>query len=398
MAAVAQGGNGFSDIEVEISIQTSSRLQSRRLCRSSLTKGGLTSAAVWPMFGNGLPSVVDKMVVPATRSDPVTQANVGEYWLPEMVQSVVSCTVEFLVDVWSKTDETLNDVVCHHLIGKHFRPVVLPVYIGALKIVGSCNGLVCLLGNSELIVVWNPSTRHARLLTVPNEFRFGSIRFYGFGYDSTIDDYKVLVGHTSIKNGTRTTTVVILQLKTESWRTIDCVDYVHLLGQGCLVNGALHWVEMAWKEVLMIQPVLHARIMSFDLAGETFREFIPLSYLSRDERLISARVGIAEDSLFVYLFTDSGIKMWVMKEYRVNGTWTKETQIPTTAPHLPQKFCYCNPICILENGEVLINSGDLMLYNPNGGGNRNVLGTPADLAPEPVMYVESLVSPLKEDN
>ncbi|KAL6124528.1 hypothetical protein ACLB2K_077040 [Fragaria x ananassa] len=292
----------------------------------------------------------------------------------------------------------LNDVVCHHLISKHFRPVVLPVYIGALKIVGSCNGLVCLLGNSELIVVWNPSTRHARLLTVPNEFRFGSIRFYGFGYDSTIDDYKVVVGHTSMKSGTRATAVVIVQLKTESWRTIDCVDYVHLLGQGCLVNGALHWVEMAWKEVLMIQPVLHARIMSFDLAEETFREFIPLSYLSRDERLISARVGIAEDSLFVYLFTDSGIKMWVMKEYRVNGPWTKETQIPTKAPHLPQKFCYCNPICILENGEVLINSGDLMLYNPNGGGNRNVLGTPADLAHEPVMYVESLVSPFKEDN
>ena len=45
------------------------------------------------------------MVVPATRSDPVTQAEVGEYWLPEMVQYVVSCAVEFLIDVWSKTDE-----------------------------------------------------------------------------------------------------------------------------------------------------------------------------------------------------------------------------------------------------------------------------------------------------
>ncbi|KAM5554636.1 F-box/kelch-repeat protein [Rosa sericea] len=284
----------------------------------------------------------------------------------------------------------LNDAVC----SVSSTSLALPIPVETLKIVGSCNGLICLVKNSSLIIFWNPSTRVTRFLPMPNHSHLGIVMFYGFGYDPTIDDYKVVFGCKGERNGALATAVVMFQLKTGSWRIIDGLDYVNLNGQGCLINGSLHWVEMKWEAGVTIRPVLSARIMCFDLAEETFQELIPLSYLSRE--YISARIGIAENSLFVYIYNSSEITMWVMKE-----SWTKVMQIPTEIPQLPVGYCYSfsTPICILENGEVLMNSNGkyLVLYSPNGGACVNVLETPVDLAPEPAMYVESLVSPFKEN-
>ncbi|PRQ57325.1 hypothetical protein RchiOBHm_Chr1g0347101 [Rosa chinensis] len=157
---------------------------------------------------------------------------------------------------------------------------------------------------------------------MPNHSHLGIVMFYGFGYDSTIDDYKVVFGCKGERNGTLATAVVMFQLKTGSWRTIDGLDYVNLNGQ-----------------------VPSARIVSFDSAEETFQELIPLSYHSRDGRYISARIEIAENGLLVYIYNSSEITMWAMKE-----SWTKVMQIRTGIHQLPQgdRYSFSNPICIFR--------------------------------------------------
>ncbi|KAK9911035.1 hypothetical protein M0R45_034961 [Rubus argutus] len=273
----------------------------------------------------------------------------------------------------------------------------LPGPLGCMRIVGSCNGLVCLEGNRGCVVLWNPSTRETRVLPVLNILHLG-IMFYGFGYDSTIDDYKVILGLKSV--AASTTTVAIFTLKTGLWRAVHAGGYVKLNGQGCLINGALHWVEMKWAETVVIHPVLSSRIMSFGLAEETFQELMPLSYLTKDQIYTSARIGNTGNCLFVYLYSDNAITIWVMKEYRVMDSWTKVIHVPEVSlsrfPPRLGPLAFLNPICILENSEVLMNFNglDLVLYNPNERAFRNALETPAYLAHEPAMYVESLVSPI----
>ncbi|XP_076933798.1 F-box protein CPR1-like [Bidens hawaiensis] len=66
-------------------------------------------------------------------------------------------------------------------------------------IIGSCNGLVCLSTMDLELVVTNPLTRELKRLPTPpygphDCFRYGSLALWGFGYDSSANDYKVVVG------------------------------------------------------------------------------------------------------------------------------------------------------------------------------------------------------------
>ncbi|CAL8138787.1 unnamed protein product [Prunus armeniaca] len=116
----------------------------------------------------------------------------------------------------------------------------VPVVLDRRSIVGSCNGLICLKGNNGDFFLWNPCTRDT--LKLPGNTNFpSSPMFYGFGCDSTIEDYKVILGGSS-RNASG------------SWRNVQDLNYVRLNGQGCLLNEALHWVESVWRprEILLV--------------------------------------------------------------------------------------------------------------------------------------------------
>ncbi|XP_068312612.1 uncharacterized protein [Pyrus communis] len=97
------------------------------------------------------------------------------------------------------------------------------------SLVGSCNGLICLL-NPPLdcctgyyenlgLLLWNPSTRTARKLPDIDWFRYSPL-YYGFGYDSTTHDYKVLLGGQNPKD-------YVGYLRTQSGFMEDCWRRVH---------------------------------------------------------------------------------------------------------------------------------------------------------------------------
>jgi hypothetical protein len=135
------------------------------------------------------------------------------------------------------------------------------------QIVGSSNGLVCVSPVDTQVLVTNPSTREVKKLQPPPEFpnicMDREFLCWGFGHDSSTDDYKVVMG---IKMGKAGTLFQVLSLKLNIWKVVRQVKFKIASSLfGILWNGALHWFM---KDVNNKQIVL----LSFDLSREEFRE------------------------------------------------------------------------------------------------------------------------------
>ena len=109
------------------------------------------------------------------------------------------------------------------------------------KIVGSCNGLMCLFGGDDnTLYIYNPSTRRTNIF--PGSKRWAGSRWvsYGFGYDETTHDYKVVkiwpCDRTSLHLYT-----MIYSLKAGSWKEIGRFPCLSTFNDGKFLNGALHW-------------------------------------------------------------------------------------------------------------------------------------------------------------
>ncbi|XP_062027477.1 F-box/kelch-repeat protein At3g23880-like [Rosa rugosa] len=269
-----------------------------------------------------------------------------------------------------------------------------------IDIIGSCNGLICLLldWNTSVIMLWNPCTRESKVLPQPSIKNLP--KFYGFGYDSTTDDYKVIVGSFS-STSSYEYVVVAYTLKTGSWRKLQSLNQnFRVLWHGCLVNEALHWVLDERDED---HRVIASKLVSFDLAEEKFHEIAsPYCPNPIARSNLVARVGNISNSLTLYsrpISTRAGLdfRMWVMKEYGVEKSWNEVMKIPPEV--LPGDYCKClKPLCISGDGVTLIevfidleDRGFLILHNPKEKTFRDVTNT---CLSKTATYVETLVSPL----
>ncbi|KAF5181341.1 Nucleolar gtp-binding protein [Thalictrum thalictroides] len=110
------------------------------------------------------------------------------------------------------------------------------------KLVGSCNGLVCLVLKS---VVWllNPYTREYKTVEFAKEFVFDRKTAYGFGYEPITEDYKLVLFVTHEIN------VYSLKDVNSCFKISTLPFMINLpigipdmkdLGEFC--NGALHWL------------------------------------------------------------------------------------------------------------------------------------------------------------
>ncbi|XP_076884906.1 F-box protein At3g07870-like [Bidens hawaiensis] len=185
------------------------------------------------------------------------------------------------------------------------------------KLVGSSNGLVCVITSDSVFdgtfscKVGNPLTREVVQLTFP---RMASRPyFWGFGYDSFTDDYKVIVG--TWRGNTQR--VQALSLKTNELRVIGKMKF-GLFGTevGILCNGALHWIVRARKRY---------KILAFDLATEKIKA-IPQPGDTRYRYTLNTKLGIVEDCLCLYqsqhsCLEHSRLDRWIMKDYGVKQSW-----------------------------------------------------------------------------
>ncbi|XP_071687010.1 F-box/kelch-repeat protein At3g06240-like [Rutidosis leptorrhynchoides] len=117
--------------------------------------------------------------------------------------------------------------------------------------VGSCDGLVCVCSYEGEFLVTNPSTREVRKLPMPPLYKDMEEEVpWGFGYDSSTHDYKVVVGFNESEHHTR---FQVLSLKSNEWRFIGDGHYsstrynTDYSNVGFLYDGTLHcYLQKVW--------------------------------------------------------------------------------------------------------------------------------------------------------
>ncbi|XP_021729165.1 F-box/kelch-repeat protein At3g23880-like [Chenopodium quinoa] len=145
-----------------------------------------------------------------------------------------------------------------------------------IGLVGSCNGLVC-FGEiyGKYFILWNPAINqfYKYFLFAKHQFHKYYLEYleqdskeiyWGFGYVSSIDDYKV-VRISQFRFQGKVDSVHVFSLRTNSWNRIEFgVGECKLVGRSKLVNETLYWR----KENDNVDG--NVEIVSFDLGLETF--------------------------------------------------------------------------------------------------------------------------------
>jgi F-box interacting protein len=192
------------------------------------------------------------------------------------------------------------------------------------RVVGTCNGLVCLEAYDHTVLIWNPCVRKFVILPRPPNIINGC-RSY-FGYDSPTNDYKVLrfVSYREDKK----TSWEIWSLAQPSWRSLSVVlpvDDFRAHGHTAFVRGAVHWVHEVKHKAYSI--------VSFDMSSELFGEMMILPEALRKEEVYILKHG------YSLAFIDKTVKgpqvdMWVMKEYGVAESCAKLLATKMPPPNL----------------------------------------------------------------
>ncbi|KAJ6991923.1 F-box protein CPR30-like [Populus alba x Populus x berolinensis] len=199
-----------------------------------------------------------------------------------------------------------------------------------VRLMGSCNGLVCLSNDDGDVVILNQSTReHKRILSLVRhgfELSVGSapdkhwvwVSAYGFGYDAVSNDYKFvsIAKFLGIGFTFKESEMTIYSAKKDLWGVIK-IPYDMLSTDdkmGVYVHGSLHWIAKGsiWRDI----------IVGFDLGLDEFREVPQPDY--GGNIVIDIDLGVLGSYLCVFAkFRDRSADVWIMKEYGVEESWSK---------------------------------------------------------------------------
>ncbi|KAL7250453.1 hypothetical protein ACSBR1_012462 [Camellia fascicularis] len=241
--------------------------------------------------------------------------------------------------------------------------------IGCFRIVGSCNGLLCLcddyVGDTHHIVLWNPSIRKSVTLPMPCKPRGPYMFVLGFGAHRMTHEHKVVRIVYEKEHINRFKVPPKVELYTQgigSWREIDSAAappycMVEFMWSQAFVNGAVHWVAYDPSVVGGFRNL----IVSFDMVSEGFSEMmIPPALAGWHPMCLS--IKLFGESLALFCGAETGrysCCIWVMKEYGVAESWTKLFSI--NLPGVLNKT-----LGFRQNGEVLLSTTNnwLISYDP----------------------------------
>ncbi|XP_016454950.1 F-box/kelch-repeat protein At3g23880-like [Nicotiana tabacum] len=252
---------------------------------------------------------------------------------------------------------------------------------GYVRIVGSVNGLVCLVIERKYFLLWNPSIRKFKKLPDP---RGGYYIMYGFGYDELHDDYKVVVISDRLSyNGLDHVGVRIYSLKSNSWRNIRERWSGKLPSMwGAFLNGKLHWTALTRSGIFYI-----------DLADEKWGKMKQPCFGKGDFDIWLCMGVLGSDLSLFCNIPKTRAEMWVMKEYGVEESWTK--MFTVNWPDDPVEYAFCPPFCMSNKGEISFWFGStFMIYNPKDSSIRYREVTNRGVIYEADIYIESLVWPV----
>lgn len=243
-----------------------------------------------------------------------------------------------------------------------------------VTLVGSCNGLLCLYHAPwpSFYYICNPVL--GEVMVVPNRISEKQIYNYpnysGFGFCPKTKRYKVIslmripsvepeAGLLSCK-----TEAEIYTLGTESWRKIG--DAPLPLSKGSFdsfLNGILHWIIDGFTAFNLIS--------SFDFAIEQFGYVPGPTHFDQEcvNKISWINVGVLGEFLSLcYVIGNGQFDVWVMKDYGVKESWTREFVIDINFYGVREHYLH-QPIAFMRNGDLLFiwNSRSLLSYNHRKG-------------------------------
>ncbi|XP_023926063.1 F-box/kelch-repeat protein At3g23880-like [Quercus suber] len=265
-----------------------------------------------------------------------------------------------------------NRVVCTVALDRTFdriSEIEVPFNFpfGSIKIVGSCNGLLCLAGGiggfpttDKVIYLWNPSIRKFKRLPDSCLGKLDFVKF-GFAYHSENNDYKVLriLSYPMVRPPIPDK-IEVYTLSSDSWRRVGMSlrasvmvrDYCSRLPFP-LVSGALHWISLVVEGEEERKSEV---IMSFDVNSEKFRM---LRMPDGSMLIVRFQIGLVsfKGKLAFLTFGKSEphggyyYSIWVMREYGMLESWNKIFVVPF------QRLAVC--IAFTMHGSLLIHCLDL---------------------------------------
>lgn len=143
-----------------------------------------------------------------------------------------------------------------------------------VHITGPCHGLFCLYDYFEDLFLWNPATKEIKDLPKPGhmlfppESKLSSVNF-GFGFDPTRNDYKVIRLEQPIEPEHEPHHVEIYELSTNSWRKMINAGFPADIWKAVnstatYANGVYYWWGCNWS------ADDRRIVISFDMADEVF--------------------------------------------------------------------------------------------------------------------------------
>lgn len=269
-------------------------------------------------------------------------------------------------------------------------------------IVGSCNGLVCLSRDSE-IVLWNPATKEHKVLPTPSISTecFNPLitcRSIGFGFH--VEDYKVvrMVNSNYLVSGKITPKVEVYSTSSGSWRVIDAIIPCYVDQRKCsmVLKGVPYWlgfgpicpntIFVPRREVLRDEFVL-----SFDMGNEVFLQ-VDVPGAKDYHCKYSKKLGVYNESVAIMYYPSYEkdvrfVELWVMKDHVVDECWVQVLRIGPFSTLWTPLGCWENGVVILQN-----HKDELLLYDPTIGKAEAVPTNGAPMFSTSIAtYMESLV-------
>ncbi|KAI7752864.1 hypothetical protein M8C21_016538 [Ambrosia artemisiifolia] len=204
-----------------------------------------------------------------------------------------------------------------------------------LRVMGCVNGVMCLFhGNCESdedkIILWNPSIRRHLIITAAM-FHLSHVQYlcliYGFGYDKTSDDFKVVRLAYKCRSAPQ---VEVHSVKNGISRVVrphhDMPSYPMFLDSWSQLffNGCVHWVACDYAI-----GGSDASIMTFDVSTELFGKIELPKYLVKKHAsflklsVVSGCLTVTYSRRPSFAFPGpSGYIISSMIEYKNTASWT----------------------------------------------------------------------------
>ncbi|XP_071734464.1 F-box/kelch-repeat protein At3g06240-like [Rutidosis leptorrhynchoides] len=233
------------------------------------------------------------------------------------------------------------------------KPLNLHLQKLCYHMLGSCNGLVLAYDRTHNLYLVNPTTKKTLKVLVGKQWDT-----YGFGYDSSTDDYKIIF----IPDSNRDTKFVhVYSVRNDLWGNIPnppkkLHDYCSPL-PGVLLNNNLHFIVGGSR--------LRISIAAFSLADEEFHVIEFPDSVKHVKETCSELFALGEKLAAVICVRwhnrEVDYELWVMEEYGAPKSWKKLCIIENDVNEPDYEF-YAK----VSNRDILLRSsdaGEISLYN-----------------------------------